>query len=130
MLAAAAVRSTKKQQDAAGSAKAVEDPPGTRFIVLSGGRVAGLAGRIVRQVVPRLWPFTRLPRLGYPSEPQLGTPSRRASGPWFLPPCTRPSREGYGGVSGREETLFPPSTPIIARFVPICTMEDIGTKDD
>jgi hypothetical protein len=33
--------------------------------------VTGLALRITRQAVPQLWPLTRLPRLGDPSEPSL-----------------------------------------------------------
>ena len=39
-------------------------------------------------------------------------------------------RWGPGGMSGREGTLLPPHYPKIARFVPICAMEDIGIKDD
>src|ERR1035441_2283939 len=39
-----------------------------------------------------LWPFTRLPRLGGPSEPSLGSQTVEPPGPRFLQPCTRPSR--------------------------------------
>ena len=42
-----------------------------RFSALSHGMITGLAWRITRQAVPRLWPFTCLPRLGDPSEPSL-----------------------------------------------------------
>ena len=71
-----------------------------------------------------------LPASRRPIRTQLGAPKSRASGPRFLPPCTRPSRGsrrslpvvpsiriegttgrlrwGYGGMSGRSGTLFPP----------------------
>ena len=43
----------------------------TRFIAFADGRVTRLARRLTRQAVPRLRPFTRLPRFGDPSEPGL-----------------------------------------------------------
>ena len=41
----------------------------TQFIALFDGRVAGPGWRLTRQVVLRFWRFTRLPRIGDPSEP-------------------------------------------------------------
>ena len=40
----------------------------------------------------RRWPSTRSPASRRPIQTQLGTPNRRAPGPRFLQPCTRPSR--------------------------------------
>ena len=63
----------------------------TRFIALSDGRVTGRARRTTRPAVPQLCPFTRLPRLGDPSEPSLA-PQTAEPGPRFLQPYTSPSR--------------------------------------
>src|ERR1035441_10157544 len=46
---------------------------------------------ITRQAVPRLWPFTRLLRLGDTSEPSLAPQTAQPAAP-LPPPCTRPSR--------------------------------------
>src|ERR1035441_158476 len=72
----------------------------TRFIALSDGRVTGHAGRITRPAVPRLWPFTRLPRLGDPSEPSLA------------PQTVEPLAPGSPSRASTKNRAATPATPI------------------
>ena len=68
----------------------------TRFIALSDGRVTGHAGRITRPAVPRLWPFTRLPRLGDPSEPSLAPQTVEPLAPGSPNPAPDPRASATG----------------------------------
>jgi hypothetical protein len=62
----------------------------TRFIALSDGRVTGRAQRITPPAVPRLWPFTRLPRLGDPSGPSLAPQTAEPLAPGSSNPAPDP----------------------------------------
>ena len=80
----------------------------TRFIALSNGRVTGRAGRITRPAVPRLWPFTRLPRLGDPSEPSLAPQTAEPCSSRLLQPCTRTVISGSHQIDRADKRHYIP----------------------